>query len=132
MEVNSAVRAGWSVGDLTVCGGGRVMRVAALGEVRPDTATLVSAADPGGVREYVVTVALTPMPTAAEVITCYGCLAKTHLWIDATHTNRTSGACVRLIRCSRCFVDALDFRDCEIHAVSATVRPHHLSRRRPC
>ncbi|MFG1865469.1 hypothetical protein [Microbispora bryophytorum] len=81
-------------------------------------------------REYVVTVALTPMPTAAEVITCYGCLAKTHLWIDATHTNRTSGARVRLIRCSRCYTDALDFRDCEIHAVSTTVQPHHLARRR--
>ncbi len=130
MEVNSAVRAGWSVGDLTVCGGGRVMRVAALGEVRPDTATLVPAADPGGAREYVVTVALTPMPKAAEVITCLGCLAKTHLWIDATHTNRTSGVRVRLIRCSRCFADALDFRDCEIHAVSAAARPHHLARRR--
>ena len=130
MEVNSAVRAGWAVGDLTVCGGGRVMRVAALGEVRPDTATLVSAADPGGAREYVVMVALTPMPKDAEVITCLGCLAKTHLWIDATHTNRASGARVRLIRCSRCYIDALDFRDCEIHAVSASVRPHHLARRR--
>ncbi|MEN3533564.1 hypothetical protein AAH991_00485 [Microbispora sp. ZYX-F-249] len=130
MEVNSAVRAGWSVGDLTVCDGGRVMRVAALGEVRPDTATLVSAADPGSTREYVVTVALTPMPKDAEVITCLGCLAKTHLWVDATHTNRASGARVRLIRCSRCYTDALDFRDCEIHVVSTTVRPHHLSRRR--
>ncbi|TQS10501.1 hypothetical protein [Microbispora hainanensis] len=109
-----------------------MMRVAVLGEVRPDTATLVPAADPGGTREYVVTVALTPMPKAAEVITCYGCLVKTHLWIDATHTNRASGTRVRLIRCSRCFVDALDLRDCEIHAVSATVRPHHLARRRRC
>ncbi|GAB3150850.1 hypothetical protein GCM10027161_50420 [Microbispora hainanensis] len=132
MEVRSAGPPGWAVGDLTVCSGGRVMRVAVLGEVRPDTATLVPAADPGGTREYVVTVALTPMPKAAEVITCYGCLVKTHLWIDATHTNRASGTRVRLIRCSRCFVDALDLRDCEIHAVSATVRPHHLARRRRC
>ncbi|GAA4199991.1 hypothetical protein GCM10023074_31240 [Microbispora amethystogenes] len=130
MEVDSAARAGWSVGDLTVCGGGRVMRVAALGEVRPDTATLVPAADFGGVREYVVTVALTRMPTAAQVITCLGCLARTHLWIDATHTNRASGARVRLIRCSRCFADALEVRDCEIHVVSATIRPHNLARRR--
>ncbi|WP_208798011.1 hypothetical protein [Microbispora triticiradicis] len=106
------------------------MRVAALGEVRPDTATLVSAADPGGACEYVVTVALTAMPNAAEVVTCFGCLAKTHLWIDATHINQASGARARLIRCSRCFADALDFRDCEIHAVSATVRPHHLRGRR--
>lgn len=130
MEVRSAGPPGWAAGHLTVCGGGRVMRVAALGEVRPDTATLVSAADPGGAREYVVTVALTAMPTAAEVVTCLGCLAKTHLWIDATHTNRASGARVRLIRCSRCYTDALDFRDCEIHAVSSTVRPHHVARRR--
>ncbi|MEV4320611.1 hypothetical protein AB0J37_00100 [Microbispora rosea] len=77
MEVTSAGPPGWAVGDLTVCGGGRVMRVAALGEVRPDTATLVSTADPGGACEYVVTVALTAMPTAAEVVTCFGCLAKT-------------------------------------------------------
>ncbi|WP_055479282.1 hypothetical protein [Sphaerimonospora mesophila] len=119
------------MGDLTVSSGGRVMRVIALGEVRPDAATLVCAADPGGAREYVATLALTPMPTGAEVITCLGCLASTHLWIDATHTNRTSGARVRLIRCSRCFISALDFQDCEIHAVSSTVRPHHLARRRP-
>ncbi len=131
MEVNAAGPPGWTVGDLTVSSGGRVMRVIALGEVRPDAATLVCAADPGGAREYVATLALTPMPTGAEVITCLGCLASTHLWIDATHTNRTSGARVRLIRCSRCFISALDFQDCEIHAVSSTVRPHHLARRRP-
>ncbi|MFC0554939.1 hypothetical protein ACFFHJ_28975 [Planotetraspora thailandica] len=108
-----------------------MMQVIALGEVRADTATMVPAADPDGEREYVVIAALDPMPTDAEVITCLGCLATTHLWIDATQTNRASGARMRLLRCSRCFTDALDFRDCEIHAVSSTVQAHHLGRRRP-
>ncbi|GAA4561134.1 hypothetical protein [Planotetraspora kaengkrachanensis] len=131
MGVNPAVgRLKWAVGDLTVSGGGRVMRVLAIGQVRPDTATLAPDADPGGEREHVVTVALIPMPGGAETITCLGCLWKTHLWIDATHTNRSSGARMRLIRCSSCFVDAMDFRDCAIHTTSTTVRPHHLARRR--
>ncbi|GLW98248.1 hypothetical protein [Microtetraspora sp. NBRC 16547] len=130
MEVNPAADPGWAVGDLTVFTGGRVMRVTAIGAVRADSATLVPAADPSGEPEYGVTATLTPMPKDAETITCLGCLWNTHLWIDATHTNRSSGARMRLIRCSRCFVDALYVRDCEIHATSTTVRPHHLERRR--
>ncbi|WP_433413249.1 hypothetical protein ACQP1V_29180 [Microtetraspora malaysiensis] len=129
MEANSAADPGWAVGDLTVFTGGRVMRVIAIGAVRADTTTLIPAADPSREPEYGVTATLTPMPKDAEMITCLGCLRNTHLWIDATHTNRSSGARTRLIRCSRCFVDALDYRDCEIHATSTTVRPHHLARR---
>ncbi|MEO3874174.1 hypothetical protein ABGB18_35695 [Nonomuraea sp. B12E4] len=113
---------------MTVVGGGRVMRIVAIGEVRDDTATLVSAADPDGEREYGVTRALDPMPTGADVITCMGCLWNTHLWTDATHSNRSSGHRVRLIRCARCYVDLLHVRDIELHATSATIRPHHLQR----
>ncbi|MEU7894216.1 hypothetical protein AB0B45_15305 [Nonomuraea sp. NPDC049152] len=120
--------ADWAVGDLTVAGGGRVMRIVAIGEVRDDTATLVPAADPDGKREYGVTRALDPMPAGAEVITCLGCLWKTHLWTDATHTNRWSAVRTRLIRCSRCYVDLLSFRDTELHATSSTIRPHHLTK----
>lgn len=120
--------ADWTVGDLTVAGGGRVMRVVAIGEIRPDMTTLVPAADPDGEREYVVTRALTRMPTGAEVITCMGCLRDTHLWTDATHTNRTSGHRMRLVRCSRCYADLLRVRDVELHATSPTIRPRHLER----
>ncbi|MEV4105569.1 hypothetical protein AB0J42_35450 [Nonomuraea sp. NPDC049649] len=130
MEVNPAAHPVWAVGSLTVSTGGRVMRVTAIGDIRADTATMVPAADPSGDPEYVVTVALKPMPADAETITCLGCLRKTHLWIDATHTIRASGRRVRLIRCSRCFLDALDFCDCEIHTTSTTVRSHHLEPRR--
>jgi hypothetical protein len=130
VEVDSAARQIWTVGNLTVFTGGQVMRVAAIGEVRADSATLVAAADPHGEPEYALITTLTPMPADAEVITCLGCLWNTHLWIDATHTNRSSGRRTRLIRCSRCFVDALDFRDCEIHATSSTVQPDDLARRR--
>ncbi|WP_433418793.1 hypothetical protein ACQP1V_03695 [Microtetraspora malaysiensis] len=129
MEVNPAAGPKWTVGDLTVFTGGRVMRVIAIGAVRADTTSLIPAADPSGESEYGVTATLTPMPKDAEMITCLGCLCQTLLWIDATHTNRSSGASMRLVRCSRCFVDALDFRDCEIHATSTTVRSHHLERR---
>ncbi|GGP12247.1 hypothetical protein LDL08_19850 [Nonomuraea glycinis] len=127
MEVNSADRPVWTVGDLTVSTGGQVMRVAAIGAI---TTTLVVTTDPQSEPEHALTAALTPMPSGAETITCLGCLRNTHLWIDATHTHRPSGRRTRLIRCSRCFVDALDCCDCKIHTISISVRPHHLARRR--
>jgi hypothetical protein len=118
------------IGDLTVVSGGRVMRVIAVDEAGPDTVTLVPDADPDGDREYSRTILLVPLPRDGEVITCYGCLWTTHLWIDATQTNRMSGARMRLIRCSRCFTDARMVRDCEIHAQSSTVRPDDIEPRR--
>ncbi|MEV4575039.1 hypothetical protein AB0K16_17475 [Nonomuraea jabiensis] len=117
-----------TVGDLTVADGGRVMRIVAIGDVRDDTATLASAADPDAEREYVITRWLAPMPTGADVITCMGCLWDTHLWTDATHINRWSGHRMRLIRCARCYVDLLRVRDVVLHATSTTIRPHHLER----
>ncbi|GIH99181.1 hypothetical protein [Planobispora takensis] len=123
------VTSGCGIGDLTVSGGGRVMRVIAIDDAGPDTVTLVPDADPGGDREYSRTIFLVPLPRDAETITCHGCLKNTHLWIDATQTNRSSGARMRLIRCSRCFADAQRVRDCEIHAHSSTVRPADLEPR---
>jgi hypothetical protein len=127
MEINSA---GWKVGDLTIFGAGRVMRVTAIGEIRPDIATLVSAADADEQSEYDLTTTLQRPPTGADMITCMGCLRNTHLWIDATHTNRWSGRRLRLIRCSRCYADALYVQDCEVHTTSSTIRPSDLERRR--
>ncbi|MEV4390536.1 hypothetical protein [Nonomuraea sp. NPDC049607] len=117
-----------TVGDLAVAGGGRVMRIVAIGELRDDTATLVSAADPDAEREYAIARWLAPMPTGADVITCMGCLRDTHLWADATHINRWSGHQTRLLRCARCYVDLLHVRDVVLHATSTTIRPDHLER----
>ncbi|GAA2653599.1 hypothetical protein [Nonomuraea recticatena] len=114
------------VGDLVVSGGGRVMRVAAIGEVCEDCATLEPAANPGTDQEYCHIRALEPTPTGADTIRCGGCLWFTHLWTDATHTNRWSGHRMRLIRCARCYVDLLGLRDMELHATSSTIQPHHL------
>ncbi|MFG1697107.1 hypothetical protein [Nonomuraea sp. NPDC049309] len=112
-----------TVGDLTIAGGGCVMRIMAIGD---NTATLVSAAEPGGERAYVATRALDSIPTGADVITCLGCLQDTHLWTDATYSNRWSGHRARLIRCARCYVDLLYVHDVELHATSTTIQPHHL------
>ncbi|MBE1584561.1 hypothetical protein ACFPOI_43485 [Nonomuraea angiospora] len=117
-----------TVRDLTVAGGGRVMRIVAIGEVGNDTATLVSAADPDAEREYVVACWLAPMPTGADVVKCMACLWDTHLWTDATHINRWSGYRMRLIRCVRCYVDLLRVRDVVLHATSTTIRLHDLER----
>ncbi|MFI6321591.1 hypothetical protein ACIBG8_28930 [Nonomuraea sp. NPDC050556] len=117
-----------NVGDLTVAGGGRVMRILAIRDGHDDTVTLVSAADPSAEREYTATHWLTPLPSGADVVTCLGCSYDTHLWTDATHTNRWSGHRMRLIRCARCYVDLLGFRHIELHTTSTTIRHHHLER----
>ncbi|MEZ0076255.1 hypothetical protein [Planotetraspora sp. GP83] len=128
MEVVSADT--WTVGDLAVSRGGQVMRVTAMGEIRPAMATMLPHADPEGRPEYAMTLALVAMPKEAETITCYGCLKRTHLWVDSTQTHGPSGLRRRLIRCARCFTDALYYaRACEIHSTSTTVERRHLTPR---
>ncbi|RBQ13959.1 hypothetical protein DP939_43020 [Spongiactinospora rosea] len=102
------------------------MRVVAVGQIAPHTLTVVSEADHGADLEYVIPAFVDPLPQDGERILCWRCLRWTHLWIDATHISRSSGQRMRLICCSRCFIEGRAVRDCEIHAMSSAVRPEHL------
>ncbi|SDM35101.1 hypothetical protein SAMN05421874_15812 [Nonomuraea maritima] len=103
------------------------MRVVGVDSVSPDTVTLVPAVDPGADREHTVAAFVAPYPIDGQVINCGG--HQSHRWIDATHTNRLSGFRQRLIRCVLCFADDVNFRDCEIHAMSSTADIDEFSER---
>ncbi|MFB4294558.1 hypothetical protein ACBI99_43450 [Nonomuraea sp. ATR24] len=105
-------------GDLVVSSGGRVMQVVGVGNVSPDTVTLVPAASLDGDREHTIAAFVAPYPIDGQLVDCG--MHRSHRWVDATQTNRMTGFRQRLIRCVMCFVNDADFRDCEIHAVSST------------
>jgi hypothetical protein len=103
------------------------MRVVGVGNVSPDSVTLVPAADPDGDREHTVAIFVALYPIDGQLINCGG--HQSHRWIDATQTNRLSGFRQRLIRCVLCFANDVNFRDCEIHVMSSTANFGEFSER---